>query len=331
MGIPALTRTYSATSLVNQTITYVSLNDLVASYGYGLKAHLVATVGMTVKYTCDGTTGPSSGADHTDRLSSKANFTTRGANSTSAQSFWVLTDGSGADWMFAYQGATDDVARISYSKGGLFTPAGTATNQPTATDEEVITSANTVVGTATSGQRVWNCVASSDMKAAFVTVFRSNVLVGQAWNIGTCNSAIAGVGNSYSPAVIGMSSSLFAPATYFNGSQVIGRARPNIGGSDVSVALIAGFESPPSATFVDGINCEAQGSLGGLMFPLSGWSTTTGCKGKICNFIDVYKDANTQPDGSVTTDKNWIHLAFTASAAGGVLWPWDGSSTPQTA
>lgn len=331
MGLPTPTRTYSATSLVNQSITYVSLNDLVASLGYGVKNHLVATVGMTVKYTCDGTTGPSSASDHTDRLSSKANFTTRGANATSAQSFWVLTDANGSDWMFTYQGATDDIARISFSKAGLFTPAGTANQQPTATDEEVMTSAQSVVGSTTSGNRVWNCIASSDKKAAYVFVFRSNVLVGQAWHIGSATSAIAGVGNSYSPTIIGLSSSTFAPATYFNGSLVIGRARPTIASSDVSTALLAGFECVPTTNFLDGINCEAQGSLGSLIYPLSGWSNTTGAKGKICNFIDVYRDSNSQADGNTTTDKNWIHLVFSASAAAGVLWPWDGSSVPQTA
>lgn len=74
----------------------MSLNDTMARFLFGIKNFLVATLGYTVKYTCDGTTGPTSANDHTDRWVSFSNCTTRGANAASAQSFVVLTDSSTA-------------------------------------------------------------------------------------------------------------------------------------------------------------------------------------------------------------------------------------------
>lgn len=326
MGFPAQVRSY--TFSLNNRITYASLNDLMASLGYGIKNFLVATMGFTVKYTCDGTTGPTSSSDHTDRLASKANFTTRGAANNNAQSFWVITDASGADWMLTYQGGSDDQARISYSKGGLFLPAGTANQQPTATDEEIISSSTSLVGTATSADRVYSMMASSDKKSFRVFVYRSNLLVGAAWSIESCTSTV----NSpavLSPAMIGTFTTTFAAATYFNGSQQIGVARPVVSSVDKDIQLNAGIESP-SSQYVDGINCELQGSAGGLIYPMSAWSTNSGARGKLCNMIDWHKDANSKADGDLTTDKFWIHLSFSASNATGVLWPWDGTTAVVT-
>lgn len=328
MTIPTQVRSYNYS--LNNRITYTSLNDLVASVGYGTKNFLIATCGLTLKYTCDGTTGPTSGSDHTDRLASKANFTTRGAASGNAQSFWVITDANGADWMMAYQGATDDIARISYSPGGLYTPAGTANQQPTATDEVVVQSANSIVGSTTSADRVWHAICSTDKKAFRFFIARSNVCVGTAFSIESCNSTISGAGNSYSPAMLGTFATTFAPATYFAGATA-GKDRPSFSSVAVTCNLVQGFESPPSSTgsYLDGVNPEAQGSAGSLMFPLSTWSTTAGGQGKHANLIDWYKDGNSKSDGDLTTDKFWVHLTFSGSASAGVLWPWDGTTAIQ--
>ena len=326
MTFPTKVRAY--TPVLNQRISYVSLNDLVASYGYGVKNALVATAGFTLKYTCDGTTGPTSSSDHTDRLSSKSNFTTRGANAASAQSSFVVTDANGADWMFAYQGATDDVGRWSYSPGGLFLPAGTANQQPTATDE-VVLSSTSVVGNTTSADRVWHAMISTDKKAMFLFVARSGVCVGNAIMIGSCVSAVSGAGNVFSPAMVGLATTTFVPATYFNGNATIGFSRAVWSSVGITSTLIAGYETPPTSGFLDGTNPAAQGSSGGLMFPLSAWSTTSNANGKIANLIDIYKDGNSKADGDLTTDSQWIHLTFTGSASAGVLWPWDGATTPQ--
>lgn len=326
MTIPSKTRAY--TPVLNQRISYVSLNDLVASYGYGVKNALVGTAAFTLKYTCDGTTGPTSSSDHTDRLASKANFTTRGANAASAQAFFVVTDANGADWMFTYQGGTDDVGRWSYSASGAYVPAGTATHQPTATDEVVIWSAS-VVGNTTSADRVWHAMVSTDKKAMYLFVARSGVCVGAMIMIGSCTSAVSGAGNTFSPAMVGLATSSFVPAAYFNGSWTAGYSRGVWSSVGITSTLIMGYETPPTSAFLDGTNPAAQGAAGGLIFPLSVWSTTTSANGKIANLIDVYKDGNSKADGDLTTDSEWIHLTSTGSASAGVLWPWDGSTTPQ--
>lgn len=94
MTLPALSKTW--THSTNNRISFVSLNDTMARFLFGIKNFLVATMGYTVKYTCDGTTGPTSANDHTDRWVSFSNCTTQGANAASAQSFAVLTDSSNA-------------------------------------------------------------------------------------------------------------------------------------------------------------------------------------------------------------------------------------------
>lgn len=129
MSLPTVVKTWTYSP--NNRITYVSLNATMAALLYGIKNFLVATMSYTVKYTCDGTTGPTSSSDHTDRWASVAACLTRGANSTSAQSFCVLTDGSGCDVLLTYQGSGDDVAILAFNPLGAVVPAGTATNEPT--------------------------------------------------------------------------------------------------------------------------------------------------------------------------------------------------------
>lgn len=163
--------------LPNQRLTpFVSLNDTAAWWAFTNFSALVSN-GWTVKYTCDGTTGPSSGADHTNRLASRSNFTTQGAAAGNAQSFFVVTNTEGVDLVVCYQGATNDVLRISYSIGGLFTPAGTSNQQPTATDETVVSSGNSIVNATASLDRVMTVWTSADTKQWSMALCRNNAIV----------------------------------------------------------------------------------------------------------------------------------------------------------
>lgn len=331
MGLPTALRTY--THSVNNRIAFVSLNDTMARYLYGIKNFLVATMGYAVKYTCDGTTGPSSAADHTDRWASSANVVTRGANSTTAQSFAVLTDGNGVDILLAYQGGSDDVARIAFSSGGLYVPAGTATFQPTATDEVTVIQTTSLINATASADRVWHAMAATDKKSFRVFIARSNVCVGAAWGVETITSAVVSPA-VHSPAVVGHCATTFSPATFIGAGSANSHAiiaRPVVSGTPVVVTAGFGCESTAGATMLDGVNCELQGSAGALVFPFGAWSTTAGAQGKLGNLIDYYKSGNSKSDGDVDTGKTWIHLTFTGSAAAGVIWPWNGSSTPQMA
>lgn len=168
-----LTKTWAINPNVRNSFT--SLVDMAGWFIFENHAWL-RSHGWTVKYTCDGTTGPTSGADHTDRLSSKTNAQTRGANATTAQSFTVLTSSDGVDLLITYQGATDDVIRISYSAGGLFTPAGTSNQQPTATDEVTISVGNSVINATTSADRVMSIWSTADGRAWSCALYRLGTL-----------------------------------------------------------------------------------------------------------------------------------------------------------
>lgn len=174
MSLPSLTKTWLFSNN-NTTGTFVSLNDTMAQVLFSIKNFLVATVGWTVKYTCDGTTGPTSSSDHTDRIASKANCTTRGAAVTNANSFFVLTDGNGVDFCCSYVGATDDICRISYSASGVYTPAGTSNQTPTATDEVLIVNATSLINNTASLNRIWHMQASSDLKLFRFWLYRNSV------------------------------------------------------------------------------------------------------------------------------------------------------------
>jgi hypothetical protein len=155
--------------------TFSTLADMSGWFIYEnhtwLKAH-----NWTVKFTSNGTTGPSGPSDTTDRFTNKADASTRGANASSAQSYTVLQNPDGVQLMFAFQGASDDIIRISYSAGGLFTLAGTTTFQPTAADETVFCQNNSVVNATASLDRVMTIWASDDGRAWSNILFRNNAL-----------------------------------------------------------------------------------------------------------------------------------------------------------
>lgn len=152
---------------------YTSLNDMAGWFIFQNTQRLSAK--WTRKWESDGTTGPANAGDSTQRLISIAACSVRGAAAGNPQSYGVYTATDGAQILITYQGATDDILRISYSKGGLFTLAGTTTNQPTASDEVVIMAATSVVNATTSLDRVMTiwCV-DGDWRFA---IFRSSAIV----------------------------------------------------------------------------------------------------------------------------------------------------------
>lgn len=168
--MPALQLTKAWSINPNVRNAYASLTDMAGWWIYENHAWLI-THGWTVKFTSDGTT-----ADGNDNLLSKTDADTRGANAASPQSFTVLTNPDGVDLLIAYQGATDDIIRISYSVGGLYVLAGTPTHQPTATDEVLIISATSIVNATASADRVMSIWASDDGRGWSNVLFRAGVL-----------------------------------------------------------------------------------------------------------------------------------------------------------
>ncbi len=190
MAKPQVTKNWTITPNV-RLAPFVSLN---ATMGWWLYQHKLAIVsaGWTVKFSSDGTTGPASAADTTDRWASQSSGPlTRATVAAAAQSWIVLQNVDGVQVLFAYQGASDDIARVSMSMAGEFTLAGTVTHQPTAGDEVIQTSAFSVIGSATSGDRIlqlgctteswWSATLRQQAYAgAFLSVEKIDPAVGSA-------------------------------------------------------------------------------------------------------------------------------------------------------
>jgi len=174
MTFPQLSKNWTISPNVRQV--YTSLLGVGGWYAYENKTRMLA-VGWTVKFSCDGTTGPTNGADTTDRITSAATFATRATVAAAAQAFYVLQNADGVQIMFTYQGASDDIMRISYSPGGLFTIASPSTNQPTATDEIIVSAATTIIDPTTSLDRVMSIFCSDNTTAWRCVLFRNSSLI----------------------------------------------------------------------------------------------------------------------------------------------------------
>lgn len=322
MTLPTIVKTWTISA--NNRITYVSLNDVGARFLFGIKNFLVSTMSYTVKYTCDGTTGPTSGSDHTDRWASSANCTTQGSGTGNAQSFAVLTDANGCDILFTYQGVTGDNIKMSYSPSGVFTPAGTSNQQPTATDEVIfIPNNNDFLAVPSSGDRVWHAQASTDKKAFRVFVYRASTMAGCAGleiitRESTINSSIV-----WSPSVVGWgtfnsTTVLQAGCALGTGTAVgaSGQARVN-----AVLASIGGCgETMNGTAFFSTAVPELQAAS--PIVPVGFATATVGVAGKLGMRIDAW-----------TVFANGIAQGDTFGALGFVYFgtlvlPWDGSSTP---
>lgn len=174
MTFPQLQKNWTVSPNVRQAFT--TLLGVGGWYAYENKTRMLA-VGWTVKFTSNGTTGPSGAGDTTDRITSAATFATRATVAAAPQSWYVLQNVDGTQILFTYQGATDDIMRISFSPGGLFTLAGTTTHQPTATDEIIISAATTVIDATASLDRVMSIFCADDTTAWRCALFRNSVLI----------------------------------------------------------------------------------------------------------------------------------------------------------
>jgi hypothetical protein len=186
MTATQLTKNWTISPNIRQA--FVSLADLSGWWIYQNHAALLA-VGWTVKLTSDGTTGPANNADTTNRILSKTDADTRGASAVAIQSYTVLQNADGVQLLLAFQGATDDIIRVSWSPGGLYLINITDSRfQPTATDEVVITSAFSIVNSALTLDRVMTIWCSADTKHWSNAAFRNNAYAGAFIGLERVNS-----------------------------------------------------------------------------------------------------------------------------------------------
>lgn len=335
MALPVKAKTWIISPC--NRVAYVSLLGTMGAYIYGASVFLLAN-GYTCKFSSNGTTGPTNSADTTNRLTSAAGFAVRATIAAAAQSWIVLTDGSGIQILITYQGASDDIARISFSAGG-FTLAGTTTQQPTATDEQLVTSATSLILATTSGDRLWSGWVMSGGIGCRFAVARAGVWTGLEWGVEVVNPVTFAAGVTWSPPVWGFAhppgnangvttSGLMGAAS---ASARGGVARPTVGGSGVNASLAWGGEgqaaSPLLLTSVGNVSCEMQGDY--LIAPATVGSTTTGARGKFGNLFDHYFSGETGAGGQVFGANLWINMTGTSSAAP-LMWPWDGSAVVMT-
>lgn len=298
-AIPAYVRTWTqklTTGTPGARITYSSLADTLQNYLYGVKEFLVAG-GCTVVFSASAGTGPTNSSDTTDRWSSASDVTPRATSAAASQAWIVLADGNSGQLLLAWQGSSDSIGRISYSPGALFTLAGTTNNQPTATDEIIISTGVTLVGTATSADRVWHGLISSDAKAYRFTVLRSSTAIGQTWSVESftpytpgANVTISSVACwCYNPTAIDSTTSfLGSPVAYAQGAQV----KVTISGVDYTT--LSSWNSwlvnsqVPLANSSAYSQPEIQGANGYIPWPCMLFSSTTGARGYLGMGIDMW-------------------------------------------
>lgn len=314
----------------NNRIVYTSLvqttRDLLFGWKEFLKANGYVVIGSSNGVTATPTGLISPGNDSIDRWVTAADAGIRGTVAAAPQSWVVLRDGNGVDTLFTYQGAGvsptgNDIFRMSFSPGNLFTSAATPTHQPTASDEQLMWNAS-VIGTGAS-DRIWHGWASSDAKA-FRFALCSTSLVTGVWGVEDIVSCVEAPA-IFDPPVVGFGYNRTGLLNFFStysANTRAGVARVMVASTPLNVTLGGGNETALGATSLvisfTG-RTELQGGTYYNTSPLSWWSTVANAQGKLGNRIDWYVGG--ADDGRTYNSRLVLNLA-------GTIWPWDGVTVP---
>jgi hypothetical protein len=330
-AIPAYVKTWTqllTTGTPGQRITFSSVTQVMGQCAVDIKAFLLASSGsISVLWTCDGTTGPTSSSDHTDRVTTQANFAVQTAAGATATSYYVLTDGNGGQLLVAYTSATAalDQARISYSPTGSYVLAGTSTHIPTAADELVISNNVTIVGTTTSADRILHGLCTSDGKNYRFGIWRTAALIGPAWGVETfsLDSSVAATVSPVVTAWVMDAATLIAPNVSSMYNAVSASAHQALVRAVVSsvqklctavyqTIVVGGNAGPTGSTNQP----ELQGTAGFIPWPTFIYSTLATATGPLGTLIDFWVAA---PVGFAIGDGfggtyEWFQM-------GALLWP----------
>ncbi len=322
MSLPTLQKTYNISPC--NRVVFVSAAQCYADEVFAFKNYLKAR-GFTVKGS---STGAAAAMDGTDRIVTAAtDWATRGANATSAQSWIVLehTGMGGVEILLAYQGGSANGMKVAISQGGLWTVAGTATFQPTATDELIIMAAGTSLdGGVASLDRLWSAWCATDGSKIDWVIARNGAFV--HWlRIGLIDPVAIITPAAWAVPAIGFRLSAMLHANLFTTASV--NARIDGGAGYQGVTAYVGCEGYNAGTVpakVTGAS-KLQGGAGKLLTPLSLWTETVGADGKIGNMIDIWAgvaanvDGTTYPLEPAASPRQFIHV-------GNFVLPWDGSA-----
>lgn len=327
MAMPSITKTWTI-SAANR-ITWVSVANSVNTYIFGIKAFLKAN-GYTVKGSSNGTTAAMDGVD---RWTSVADASTRGASAAAAQSWIVLQDSNPIDILLTNQGGVGGASsKCGYSPSQSFVLAGTATFQPTATDQVIPNQGFSVSNT--SLDMIWNGWVDSTKKLFRFNMASNGQWNGSTWGIELVDSTVVGPPAVFSPAVWNFSTSSNAVP---NGSQV-GQARPVVASvpPSINTASVCYFGMEwfgLSSTAFTAVQPELQGGNGYPIFPLSvalqsvtdGLGHPVGFQGKLGRLFDWWAGRSNSTPGDTYASKTFIAVDGVQGTAGGV-WPWNGST-----
>lgn len=331
MALPNIIKTWTISA--NNRIPFVTLNGVMSQYLFGLKTFL-KTNGYTVRGSSNGTTSsPASTlvSDGVDRWVTAADAATRGAGSGNPQSWIVLRDGAGMDILIAFQGPTDDTARVSFSAGQLFTTQATGTFQPTATDEAIVLSSasGSLIGTsAIAADRVWFGWVDASHKLCRFAVARSGVFTGLAWGIERVTPVVK-VPTVWTPPTWGFA---WNPASnILPNNTTIGIVRVSVASLAQSIAVGFGIEEYLNNSALFGaIKPEFQGGNAFPFFPLSVESNVANAHGKLGNLIDWWLARTSGAvDGDMYGSSQFIGVGgLNGASNGSAAWPWDGVTPP---
>lgn len=335
MGLPTLSLSWDFTK-INQRETYSSLNDAMAFVFFTTWRYIIDTMGWTVVYTCDGTTGPSSSSDHTDRLSSKTTCAHRGISTSTACSWGVAQDAGGAQYLFAYVGAGttptgDNLFYAAFSPTGAYVPASTATFPATATDQILVSNSLSWVGTGTTDRllqiqastdkkslRLWTYSAGANIMRYFSERCSSTVIAGMGWTdplvVGIAGSGYTGA-NAWTSTGSSIGSVAGTQGAFANFWAKIGGTVVNVGGG--CEAYLGSTRMANGAGAFATVNPELNG--GGPIVPLVFASVTTFAEGKLGNVIDAWF-----PFVNGITDNTWLGSSYNFMYFSTQIVPWDG-------
>lgn len=339
MGFPSITQTWTVSGNNRYPFTTTgsaTVQGCMQAFAFSMKSFLKTTMGYTVKGSCTAGTGAMDGVD---RWASANDVTPRNNGPGGSQAWFVLTDGNGVDICLSYNSSTDDAFRFAFSPGGLYVAAGTANQQPTASDEvPVWNNSTTMVNATASRDRVWHLWGSSDKKMFRCVLYRLGVPI-CSWGVEKLTSSVLSP-SAFSPAVWGwayMNSPRQSSSTGsllgsgqsppVNGGGGIARVTVPVNGTVNGVIGGGGEQFASVGGQTDnGFNVakpELQGGVGQVWTPVTCVGTVTvAVSGRLGTRIDWWAACSTSP--STLPIECELYSGKSYVAIGSSIFPWDG-------
>lgn len=325
---------------------YASVNQAAGDVMYEVAKELITDRA----FTCKGSsTGAAAGMDGVFRWANGNDAKTRFNGSGGAQSWVVITLAGGrGDVVFSYNAAADDVYNVWWSPSGVVAVAGTATNEPTATDQVLLnkfyTTPGTIVGSTAAGDRlvsIWSHPNKYGFRVAiaragaWVSLFGVDQFTPDTYGTGITLLDVAGfyINGAFNPSQNGTNLNLMnsstSNATADNTQKRFICRRTDGGGTtltDVS-HKVKGVGESGSATAMtmlgdQGFTPELQGGATYLMKRYGLFSRLAGHRGDIGWLQDWFLSRQTAADGDTTGALAWICV----ESASSMWWKWDGAT-----